>query len=146
MHNFSNVDKNKGMEANIQQIFDEVQEINIYRNGNIARCLPSQMSYKLVINGFKNLLAGARQMPAFGVSLNDETKTALSSGTWVEFDFKKRMEYDEMPFEKLLMETVPAHTGFNLSRYNSEGGYSGRCYYFDLPRNMEEFYDILQSV
>lgn len=133
-------------EANIQQILDDVQTINIYDNGSPVRLLPAQMGYKLVLNGFKNLLGNARRMPAFGVSLDNETRAAMGEGLWVEFDFGKPLIYAEMPFEKLLMQVISSHSGFNLIRYNSEGGYAGRCYYFDTDGNLSEFYDILKSV
>lgn len=130
----------------IQQVFEEVESIEIYNNGAGTQLLPSQMGFKLVINGFKNLLANAREMPAFSVSLDKETRKAMCEGLWVEFDFGKRIIYAEMPFEKLLVNVVSSHSGFNLIRYNSNNGYAGRCYYFDIDGTLNEFYDILQSV
>ena len=134
------------MEMTVQQIFDEVQQINIYNNGSSEKLLPTQMGYKLVINAFKDLLADARQMPAFGVSLDNETRAAMEEGLWVEFDFGKKLRYSEMSFEKLLVQVISSYSGFNMIRYNSGEGYSGRCYYFALNGNMSSFYDILQSV
>ena len=131
----------------IQQIFDEVQEIGVYHDGSSVRLLPAQMSYKLVINGFKNLLANARQMPAFGVSLDNETRLAMNDGLWVEFDFGKKLTYSNMPFERLLVNVVSNYSGFNVIRYNVGEGYHGRCFFFDLVGgNMSEFYDIVTSV
>ena len=134
------------MEVMISDVFDQAESITIYRNGNVTRYLPSQMSYKLVINGFKNMLAGARPMPAFGVSIDGETRTAMMSGTWVQFEFGKPMVYEEMTFEKLLVRVVAEYSGFNIVRYNSGSGYDGRCYYFDINGNMGEFLNIIQSV
>ena len=134
------------MEVTIQEIFDEVQSIGIFNNGAVNQLLPSQMGYTLVINGFKNLLSNARRMPAFGVSLDKDTREAMAEGLWVEFDFGKKITYAEMDFEKLLMQVVASHSGFNLIRYNSKDGYVGRCYYFDLGGTMNDFYDILISV
>lgn len=134
------------MEVTVQQIFDEVQTIGIYHDGSSVRLLPAQMSFKLVLNGFKNLLANARQMPAFGVSLDKETRTAMSEGLWVEFDFGKKLNYGEMNFERLLLQVISDHSGFNLIRYNSEEGYEGRCFYFSIDGDMGEFYNILKCV
>lgn len=130
----------------MQEIFDEVQEIVIYNNGSLQKLLPAQTGYKLVINGFKNLLSTARQMPAFGVSLNNETRSAMEEGLWVEFDFGKKLWYSQMPFEKLLVSVVSSHSGLNVIRYNSEDGYAGRCYYFALNNDMSDFYNIVTSV
>ena len=118
------------------QILDEVQIINIYDNGSEVRLLPAQMGYKLVLNGFKNLIRDARRMPAFAVSLDGETRTAMGEGLWVEFDFGKPLIYAEMPFEKLLMQV----------NYNSKDGYAGRCFYYDINGTLSGFYDILKSV
>lgn len=130
----------------MQEIFDEVQEIAIYNNGSEEKLLPAQMGSMLVINGFKNLLSNARQMPAFGVSLDVDVRTAMREGLWVEFDFGKKLWYSQMSFEKLLVQVVSSHSGFNIIRYNSTDGYAGRCYYFALNGDMSRFYDILQSV
>lgn len=134
------------METEIQQIIDNVNEIEIYNNGSTVTLLPAQMGFKLVVNGFKNMLAGARPMPAFGVSLDPDTREAMTSGVWVEFCFNRKLYYSEMPFEKLLLRVVPEYTGFNIVRFNSENGYAGRCYYFDLNCNMGSFYNIVISV
>lgn len=130
----------------MQEIFDEVQEIAVYKYGSTEKFLPAQMGFKLVINGFKNLLLNARQMPAFGVSLDSDTRTAMGEGLWVEFDFGKKLWYSQMSFEKLLVQVVSSHSGFNVIRYNSNDGYAGRCYYFALNGDMSQFYDVLQSV
>ena len=130
----------------VQEIFDEVQQIEIHKNGSTEIILPAQMGFKLVINGFKNLLSDARQMPAFGVSLDSDTRAAMGEGLWVEFDFGKKLWYSQMSFEKLLVQVVSSHSGFNVIRYNSADGYAGRCYYFALNGDMSRFYNILQSV
>lgn len=145
-HKIKKPEENTFMETTIQEFFEEVESINIYRDGSITRCLPVQMGYKLVLNGFKNMLVNARQMPAFGVSLDKDTRKAMNEGTWVEFEFGKVFYFSEMSFEKLLVEVVPERSGFNLVRYNSKDGYAGRCYYYDLDGSMTEFYEIVQSV
>lgn len=134
------------MEMTVQEFFDEVQQIDVYYNGEVQKLLPAQTGYKLIINGFKNLLADARQMPAFGVSLDSETRAAVGEGLWVEFDFGKKLWYNQMSFEKLLVQVVSSCSGFNVIRYNSDNGYAGRCYYFALNGDMSQFYDLVKSV
>ena len=134
------------MEVAMQEIFDEVREIEIHNNGSTIKLLPTQTGYKLVIDGFKNLLSNARQMPAFGVSLDSETRAAMGEGLWVEFDFGKKILYSQMSFEKLLVQVVSSYSGFNLIRYNADEGYHGRCYYFALNGDMSEFYNSVTSV
>ncbi len=134
------------MEATIQQVIDEATQIEIYNNGSQVTLLPAQMGFKLVINGFKNMVEWARQMPAFGVSLDSDTRAAMGSGTWVEFVFDSQLYFAEMPFQKLLLKVIPEYTGFNIVRYNAKNGYAGRCYYFDLNGDMSSFYNIVTSV
>lgn len=134
------------MEMTVQEIFDEVQQIEIHKNGSKEELLPAHNGFKLIINGFKTLLSNARHMPAFGVSLDGDTRTAMREGLWVEFDFGKKLWYSQMSFEKLLVQVVSSHSGFNIIRYNSTDGYAGRCYYFALNGDMSQFYDVLQSV
>ena len=79
--------------------------------------------------------------------MNSETLKVLKSGIWVEFDFGKVYESNGMPYEKLLINVQKSSYGFNLIRYNSQGGYYGRCFYYDLAGNtMDDFYDILQNL
>lgn len=134
------------MEMTVIQVFDEVKEIGVYRDGSALKLSPEQPKFKVVIDGIKDMLADSRQMPAFGVSLDNETRKAVSEGVWVEFDFKEKLSFCEMPFERLLVQVISNYSGFNIIRFNSENGYAGRCYYFDLNKDMSDFYNIIISL
>ncbi len=134
------------MEMTVIQVFDEVKEIGVYRDGFALKLSPEQPKFKVVIDGIKDMLADSRQMPAFGVSLDNETRKAVSEGVWVEFDFKEKLSYCGMPFERLLVQVISNYSGFNIIRFNSENGYAGRCYYFDLNKDMSDFYNIIISL
>ena len=124
-------------------ITEEVQKITVYNNGE-AKEYSRGDEFNLIINGWCDLLEGAREMPAFGVSLNEETLAARNSGVWVEYGFDKTLTHNGMSFSKLLVGVQPTYKGFNIVRYNADGGYFGRCFYIDLVnRNMSDFYDIL---
>ena len=100
-----------------------------------------------MLNGFKEMIDGAHEMPAFGVSINNLTMEARSEGLWVEFAFDKTYESNGMPYEKLLIEVRQGYQGFNINRYNSQYGYDGRCFYYDLVnKNMDNFYNILINI
>ena len=134
------------MEMTVIQVFDEVKEIGVYRDGSALKLSPEQPKFKIVIDGIKDMLADSRQMPAFGVSLDNETRKAVSEGVWVEFDFKDKLSFCEMSFERLLVQVISNYSGFNIIRFNSENGYAGRCYYFDLNKDMSDFYNIIISL
>ncbi len=128
----------------ICEAFDDAEKITVIKEGNEKSYLIGSYEYKMVSDAFGNLTEGSRQMPALGVSLNNETLKAKKQGVWVEFDFGKVLECCGMPFEKLLFEVKEEYYGFNLIRYTSKYGYDGRCFYLDLvDKNMSEFYNFM---
>lgn len=131
---------------NFPSYFYAPQSVTVMRDGGKTQYVPANPQFSVVMQGFKDMLSGARKMPAFGVSLNDETSSATARGVWVELDYGKKRVMDEMSFERLLFEVNASHTGFNLIRYNSACGYYGRCYYFDLTKDMSAFYNIIVSL
>lgn len=99
-----------------------------------------------IIETAVDMLENAHEMPAFGVSLDNETRQAKKQGTWLEIYFKGVNTHNEMPFERLLIEVNPEWTGFNIIRYY-DGKYDGRCFYIDLvDNNMSELYNLLNNI
>lgn len=128
----------------IIDIFCETEKINIYDEGSKTTYLAGEKPFEEIILSWNVLLQGSHEMPAFGVSLNEMTVKAMKSGLWVEFDFGKQTEYNEMPFEKLLVEVKENSYGFNIIRYTKQYGYDGRCFYIDLVnKDMSHFYDVI---
>lgn len=141
--------KNKfmGICIGLEKAFDCAQEINIYNQGECSTYGCGEPVFNTVLNGFKEMIDGAHEMPAFGVSINNLTMEARSEGLWVEFAFDKTYESNGMPYEKLLIEVRQGYQGFNINRYNSQYGYDGRCFYYDLVnKNMDNFYNILINI
>ncbi|MDE7439054.1 MAG: hypothetical protein K2N23_00885 [Clostridia bacterium] len=131
----------------LNDIIELAESINVYNNGETSVYKQGETPYNQVVEGWVLLTENAHEMPAFGVSLNKQTISAMSTGLWVEFVFNKPYTHNEMPFEKLLVNVEKLSQGFNVIRYNAKGGYSGRCYYFDLVGNdMSHFYDILSDL
>lgn len=120
------------------------KSVNVYINGATTAYIAGDDKFKEICAQWNNMLVGARQMPAFGVSLNGQTVKALKSGVWAEFVLKGQFSTDGMPYEKLLVNVQSEWTGFNIIRYTSERGYDGRCFYYDLiGKNMSDFYNCL---
>jgi len=91
----------------------------------------------------EEMMSKSRLMPAFGVALDGEVKSAREQGVWVEFFYDKTYEFEGMPFDKLLIEVGRDYTGFNIMR-NHDGQYEGRCYYVDLVNNnMSKLYELI---
>lgn len=123
------------------------QQINVYSDGNVFKCYPDETAYNEIISSWTDMTKGAHEMPAYGVSLDRETRKVMQSGVWVEFVFGQKLEYNGMPFENLLINVEKNFCGFNLIRYTAEHGYDGRCFYLDiLNKNMDSFYNILLNL
>ena len=125
-------------------IFPQAQEIRVYRQGECQSYACGGQKFNEIVTEWNAMTVCALPMPAYGVSINSETERALANGVWVEFCYTEPVVYDDMPFERLLIEVKPEFMGFNAIRYNTQGGYSGRCYYIDLNGNdMHAFYECL---
>ncbi len=94
---------------------------------------------------FSSLLEDCRPMPAYGVSLHDETMKAIQEGIWIRFVFDETLSVNELPFDELLINLTKDMYGFNVIRGN-EGVYDGRCFYVDVPRNMDKLYEFMVSL
>ena len=128
--------------ARIIDSFYNVQNIVVYKQGNVEVLPKGDDKYQLVIDSLFEITENSHEMPAFGVSLDHETREALKTGIWIELEFVGVQEYNGMPFESLLIQVNNNYSGFNLiRRYN--GKYEGRCFYLHIENNMQQLYDIL---
>lgn len=131
---------------NIEQAFPEADEIYVFREGQVVRCAQGGVDYAQIMAVWQNTLTGCRQMPAFGVSLNDMTVKAMQKGVWIEFRYGDVCECQGMGFERLAINVVSSFKGFNIVRY-CDGVYEGRCYYLDLDdKDMSEVYNCLIKI
>lgn len=116
----------------IFNVFDKSDSINVYTVGEVTSYKKGTKEYKGIIECWYEMIEDAYDMPAFGVSLHNETLEAMKNGRWIEFEFAEKLECNGLPFEKLLIQVENVYQGFNLIRYNPEKGYDGRCFYFNL--------------
>lgn len=136
---------NVSMEIN--EVFDYTKEINVYNDGNKTSYCVGDKPFEEIMVSWNALLEGSHPMPALGVSINKETVREMQKGLWVEFGFDEVLEANGLPFEKLLVNVSQDYYGFNLIRYNTRGGYDGRCLYIDLVgRNMTNFYNVVINI
>ncbi len=133
-------------EIEIQDIAKYTNGINVYDSGVCIPCEKDGARFKEICAAWTGMMKFARQMPAFGVSLNSETSKAVKKDVWVEFTFPQTYCNDGMPFERLLVNVVPEFTGFNVIRFSDQYGYDGRCFYFDLiDSDMTDLYEVLKK-
>ena len=129
----------------VAAFFGKAEKLVLRSEGRV-RTVEKGEEFEKILSAWGETLKEGRQMPAFGVSIDEHTTRAMQSGVWVEFCFKKPLTIGEMPFEKLLIDVRPEYMGFNVSRYNADHGYQGRCYYIDLRGgNMSAFYNFITN-
>ncbi len=131
----------------VQEVFDSATEISVYDNGNKASFESGSENFQKILTAWQQQIKGSRQMPAYGVSLDNYTRKEMLKGLWVEFTFGKVLECNQMPFEKLLINVQKENQGLNLIRYLKKKGYDGRCFYLDFDnRDMSEFYAVISKI
>ena len=130
--------------SDISNVFENADCINVHTEGVVKAYKSGTDEFKGIIACWYEMIEGAYDMPAFGVSLHNETLDAMKSGRWIEFEFDNKQEHNGMSFEKLLIQVESGFKGFNLIRYNAEKGYYGRCFYFNLvDKDMSQLSDYL---
>ena len=108
---------------------ENLESIEIIQNGEIKK-LDSQ-EFNKVFNKLQDLFGEARVMPAFGVSIHEETLNAMKEGEWLKLNYNAEMDKDGLLFKSLVFRLEECQ-GFNLIRLYGER-YDGRCIYLDLP-------------
>ena len=103
-------------------IHDAVREIGAY-----AFVASHSMT---TISKLKDLFLYSRLMPAFPVSLHNETLDALRQGQWLKLSFTCRQNVNGLLFDGLLFQ-LNVTAGINLIR-EYEGKYEGRCLFLDF--------------
>lgn len=137
-----------GGAMNTNSLFNNIAETNqivVFYQGSTLTFNHNDDKFEMLLNAFLNTIKNSREMPAFGVSLHDETTTALKSGTWLEFVFNKPQSHNDMPFESLLVSVEPDHTGINLVR-KQNGKFDGRCFYLDLSTNLKVLHSLILEI
>ncbi len=126
----------------ITKYFHNAASVTVCNDDKKCLYFKGDDKFENVINEFLTICEDARDMPAYGVSLHNETAEAKKQGLWLELAFDSEQVFNEMPFESLLVHIEPQNQGFNLIRkYN--GKYDGRCFYLSLNTTMKSLYESL---
>ena len=129
------------------QIFSNSSSVIIYKDSLSHEFFKGEEEYVRILNGWNEMVFDAVEMPAFGVSLDSLTREQMKEGEWIEFVFDGVCEFNEMPFEKLLVKVEDSYSGFNIVRYMTDGGYHGRCFYLQLNgKDMSEFSMLIKNI
>lgn len=128
---------------NISRYFPQITQIIIINDNNHIVC--DKKSQDCVINALQLIALDSRQMPAYGVSIDHETRECMKSGLWLELYFDGEQIFEDMPFERLLISVNPSDMAFNLIRYHDDI-YDGRCYHLSLSGTTAQLYNTLLRI
>ena len=117
------------------EIMKNIESFNIYKNGTKQKINKNNKNFELITEKLAEIFSQARIMPAFGVSLHNDTIQALQNNIWLEINFNTEQTLNDLPFSSLLFKLEKTY-GINLIRkYNNS--YSGRCIYLDFMQQMD---------
>lgn len=101
--------------------------------------------FEKVILALEKIVIDSHEMPAYGVSLDEETRKEKVNGIWIELLFDSPCKHDGMDFESLLLKVEKENYAFNLIRkYN--GKYEGRCFHLSLSSSTKSLFETLESL
>lgn len=128
----------------IPEIYHDAVQIVYYDDGVATAYGRDDATFAKIITALAEISQGSHDMPAFGVSLDAETRQARLSGVWLELVFDGEKYFNDYNFTSLLFQVKPDDSGFNLIR-KIDGKYEGRCLYLALDGNMQALFDTLKS-
>lgn len=96
--------------------------------------------FEIVLSSLLDVLADSHEMPAYCVSLDEETRKAKNEGVWIEFVFNENCKHDGMDFESLLVKVEKENFAMNLIRKH-DGKFEGRCFHLSLSGSTTPFFE-----
>lgn len=129
----------------IRNYFADAKSITIIKNDDKFCYTKGDDKFEEILFSLLSVTKNSHDMPAFGVSIDSETKKAIQSGTWIELQFKTTKTFNEMPFDALLIQIEEDYQGINIIRKNNKK-YDGRCFYLNLKSNMKHLSDIIKNI
>lgn len=116
--------------SNINEYTKNIINFNIYNFGVKENLNKSSPNFNLIVEKLNTIFANARVMPAYCVSLHEETLQELKTDLWLEINFANEQVINDLNFNSLVFKLEDVY-GINLIRlYNNK--YEGRCIYVDF--------------
>ncbi len=127
-------------ENSLVDIINFVDSFDIFINGKKEQVSKQNPKFEILISRLENLFQSSHLMPAFGVSMHDETQNELKENKWLKINFNQNLTKNGLDFSALLFK-LEETSGFNLIR-EFNNSYDGRCLYLDLDEktDLKEFF------
>ena len=117
------------------EIMKNIESFNIYKNGTKQKINKNNKNFELITEKLQEIFSQARIMPAFGVSLHNDTIQVLQNNIWLEINFNTEQTLNDLPFSSLLFKIEESY-GVNLIRKYKDK-YDGRCIYLDFMQQID---------
>ena len=134
-----------GSKNTITDYFDNSTNIVVFADEQKHLYFKGDDKFEIILKQLEDVCKDAHDMPAFGVSIHNETVEAKKHGLWLELEFATEQTFNEMPFNCLLINIVPEASGFNLIR-KTNGKYDGRCFYLNLNSKTKNLFYCIQEI
>lgn len=122
-------------ENNLMDVLDYVESFEVLTDGKKEKIFQNDERFNVLISKLKDLFVNSRLMPAFGVSIHDETLIALEHDQWLQINLKQETKKNGLPFNSLLFKLEEVQS-FNLIRFHNQK-YIGRCLCLDLDEEID---------
>ena len=121
-------------ENTLNDIVEKIDNFEVFVDGEIRKVEHQNSEFIVLKNKLFDLFSNSRLMPAFGVSLHNETLNELKIGEWLKINFSKLITKNGLSFDSLLIKLEKTR-GCNLIRLFN-GKYEGRCLYVDFDETV----------
>ena len=125
---FNNID-------DIHNCLQYVENFDIFSNGEIEKIDKYNNKFNGIVLNLKRVFKEGFLLPAFGVSMHQETLNELESGKWLQINFNEEQIQNGLNFNSLLFK-LETTQGFNLIR-KFQDRYDGRCLYLNLSQKTD---------
>ncbi|MBO5954358.1 MAG: hypothetical protein J6Q13_00130 [Clostridia bacterium] len=112
-----------------------VENFEIFNAGKSEKIDETDNRFNHICLKLENVFQESFLMPAFGVSLHQETLNEMEKGVWLQINFNQELTKSGLNFNSLLFK-LESVQGFNLIRkFNNK--YDGRCLYLNLMKEID---------
>ncbi len=112
-------------ENTMADLLEKVSSFTIFKRGKETKINKEDSGFDKIFSHLEEVFKKGEVMPAYGVSLHDETQNALLADTWLQINFDEQLTKNELPFSALLFRLDEVY-GVDLIRLFNDR-YDGRC-------------------
>lgn len=117
-------------ENSLVDLLDKITSFTIFKNGEKTEINKENKKFNSIFSVVEDVFLKGQILPAFGVSLHEETQNALNYDEWLQINFNEQLTKNGLPFSALLVKQDNV-CGVDLIRVNNNR-YEGRCIHLNF--------------